>query len=412
MIRRLGLLQWPARWLVPLFIASLALLALGFRYVDQMRYAMRDVGTEQTALLRERLSLEQARLDLIDGEANPLLQQRLVSGLALYDNVGLAYLVDANGQIDAALSRQDIGRTLPAVLALQLARHPEAALLQAQAVDAAVRVLQPPDTAVLTGVVPLKNARTLLVLAELDRPLALRHVTLRAEVLREGMFLLAGVVLLAAFLHLFWFRRARRLMDALARMGAGDLSVRTGLTGQDELARIGEAADRMALALQTEQARLRHVDALIHRSPVVVIEWRNAPGWPVRYVSESVNQWGHTPAQLLGGDLQYNDLFHPDDVARVNREIAGYFDHGPDDYRQEYRIRCGDGRWAWVDDRTSLQRNAAGEVESISGVLLDITEQKLAQLAQREQAELLRLFSSCPSPAWPSRRRRTSAGCR
>ena len=47
-------------------------------------------------------------------------------------------------------------------------------------------------------------------------------------------------------LHLLWFRRARQLAHALKAMGEGDLSQRTGLGGRDELALIGQAADRMA----------------------------------------------------------------------------------------------------------------------------------------------------------------------
>jgi PAS domain S-box-containing protein len=390
------MLHWPARWMVPLFIALLALLALGFRYVDQGRGVERDVSQEQASLLRERLSLEQSRLDPVDGDANPLLVRRLVSSLALYDNLSLAYLVDANGQIEAALSRQEIGQPLSAALALQAARVPEAARLNTHTAEAAVRVVRPGGTTVLTGVAPLKDGRTLRVLADLEPSLALRQITIRSEALREGTFLLAGVVLLTAFLHLFWFRRAKRLMEALSRMGDGDLAVRTGLSGHDELGRIGLAADRMASDLQAEQTQLRYVYGLVNRSPVVVIEWRNAPGWPVSYASESVQQWGYSREELLRGELQYNDLFHPDDAGRVNAEIAGYFANGPDDYRQEYRICCADGRWAWVDDRTSLTRGASGEVLRISGVLLDVTEQKTAQIAQREQAELLRLFFELP----------------
>lgn len=396
MTRGPGVLAWPARWLVPLFIALLALLALGFRYADQMRSVQREVRIEQADLMRERLNLEQARLDLIEGQGNPLLPRRLVSSLKIHDQVQLAYLVNADGRIEAAFSRQDVGRLFGEALALQVARHPHAGLLQDWKASSALTVWQPEGTGALIGLVPLKDGRSLRVLADLARPLALREITVRAEIVREGLFLLAGVVVLAAFLHLFWFRRAKQLTEALWRMGAGDLSVRTSLTGRDELAQIGDAADRMAMALQAEQAELRHVKSLVDRSPAVVIEWRNAPGWPVIYVSESVAQWGYRPGELLTGDLRYNDLFHADDVERVNEEIAGYFAEGPDDYRQEYRIRCGDGRWVWVDDRTSLTRNDSGEVEGIRGVLLDITEQKTAQIAQREQAELLRLFFELP----------------
>jgi hypothetical protein len=155
------MLRWPARWLVPLFIALLALTALGVRYVAQVQGAALEVSTQQSGLLRERLSSEQARLDRVDGEANPLLQRRLVSSLALYDHLSLAYLVDANGRVQASLSRREVGMGLPAALALQAARHPQAGALQTRPQGTAIRVHQPQGSTALVGVVPLKNAQTL-----------------------------------------------------------------------------------------------------------------------------------------------------------------------------------------------------------------------------------------------------------
>ncbi|MDZ4129404.1 MAG: PAS domain-containing protein, partial [Hydrogenophaga sp.] len=114
------------------------------------------------------------------------------------------------------------------------------------------------------------------------------------------------------------------------------------------------------------------------------------------YVSQSVDQWGYQPDDLLRGDLPYARLIHPDDIERVTAEAARYFKDGPDEHRQEYRLRCANGNWVWVDDRTTLSRNEQGALTRISGVLLDITVQKKAQLAQQEQAEFLRLFYELP----------------
>ena len=240
--------------------------------------------------------------------------------------------------------------------------------------------------------VPLAGGHRLLVWQDLSRPVALRRDVVQAEVAREALAVLLATGALALLLHLLWFRRAQQLAGALAAFGNGNLAVRTGLQGRDELAHIGAEADRMAARLQAEQARLRQMSALIDRSPLVVIEWANRPGWPVVQISDGIRQWGYEPEQLLSGELQYNDLFHPEDEPRVNAEIASYVARRIDNYRQEYRIRRADGGWAWVDDRTSLQRGADGEVLSFSGVLVDITAQRTAEQAQRDQTEVLRLF--------------------
>ena len=134
----------------------------------------------------------------------------------------------------------------------------------------------------------------------------------------------------------------------------GELQARVALQGKDELAMIGSEADRMAERLQAGQVQLRHLVDLVDRSPVVVVEWRNEPGWPMSYVSQSVDQWGYQPGDLLRGDIHYAKLIHPHDIERVTAEAARYFKDGPDEHRQEYRLRCANGRWVWVDDRTTL----------------------------------------------------------
>lgn len=158
----------------------------------------------------------------------------------------------------------------------------------------------------------------------------------------------------------------------------------------------GARADRMAERLQQQQQRLEHLYALVDRSPAVAIEWANRPGWPMTYLSANVAQWGYTPEELLSGGVDWDDLVHPEDVARMNAEIAANWAAGRFEYRQEYRLRRADGGYAWIDDRTSVTHRADGEVESISGILLDITAQKQAELAVREQAEVQRLFYDLP----------------
>lgn len=389
------LLGMSARRLVPLLLFAFALLSLGLRYQQQMGRIDRDVATEETTRLRERLNIDQSRLDHRLGIADALYVRRLVGALALHDGIERAYLTDAADTVLAALLRRDLGRPLPAVLG----EPDQPAELRAwldRSSPAAIEVTTDTGRPSLRAEVPLQEGHRLLVWQDLSRPVALRRGAVQAELAREAVAVLLAVAALAVLLHLLWFRRARQLAGALAAIGAGDLTVRTRLQGRDELASIGAEADRMVERLQAEQAQLRHMNEVINRSPLVVIEWRNLPGWPVRYVSESVRQWGYEPARLRDGQVQYGDLIHPDDAERVHAEVAHYFAHGPDRYRQEYRLRCADGRWIWVDDRTVLERDAQGQVSGISGVLLDITPQKEAERAQREQAEVLRLFFDLP----------------
>ncbi len=389
-----ALLQIPVRWLVPLLLAVLALLASGVNYGVKIRHQLDERTQAEERLLRERLSLEQTRLDVQSGAGDRLLVRRLVTGLGLFRGLDIAYLVQPDGRVTASLSRLDLGRPLadvPGEWPVHLVQWSADARP-----SAGIQIQRLPERSRLLGALAVQDGSRLLVSVDLSQALAEQVFAARQELLRESVVILSIAGVLALLLHLVWFRRASQLAGSLGRMGSGELSARTGLQGRDELARIGAAADRMAERLQAEQAETRHLSELVNRSPLVVIEWRNAPGWPVCFVSDSVAQWGYTPAELLGGQHSYNDLLHPDDVQRINDDIVQHFEHGPDDYRQEYRLRCKDGRWVWVDDRTALTRGPTGEVTGISGILLDISLQKEAQQAQREQAEQLRMFYELP----------------
>ncbi len=172
--------------------------------------------------------------------------------------------------------------------------------------------------------------------------------------------------------------------------------MRTGVDGNDELALIGRAADRMAQQLQDDRAMALHLSDLVNRSPLVVIEWRNAPGWPVHYVNDNIRRWGYEPKALVDGSVRFASLLHPDDAGWVGEEVDRFLEQGPDEYHQEYRIIQADGSLAWVHDHTRHERDAQGRVVRISGILLDISVQQQAQQAQREQAELLRMFYELP----------------
>ncbi|WP_374519841.1 PAS domain S-box protein [Hydrogenophaga sp.] len=390
------LLFLPGRWLAPLMLAVFALLAVGVSYLIQSSELDASVQEQETRRLRERLSVEQSRLSLQSDNARTQLVRRLVGGMGLYVGMRSVYLVGRDGAVQASLTRSDIGRDISLVLgawpdlarAMSTREHSQAPMgIDVWRVDGADWLL---------GSAPLTDGRRLLAVMDLSYPLAQRQAAINSQALRDGLLLLALVAGLAGVMHLVWFRRANRLMNTLARMGEGQLDARTGLVGGDELARIAAEADRMALRLQSQQAQIRQLADLVDRSPVVVVEWRNAPGWPVTYVSRGVSQWGYRPQDLMNGVIRYADLIHADDVNRINAEVEHYFRHGPDDYRQEYRLRNANGEWVWVEDRTTLRRDEHGEVVGISGILLDVTAQKMAELAQREQAEMLRLFYELP----------------
>jgi PAS domain S-box-containing protein len=94
-----------------------------------------------------------------------------------------------------------------------------------------------------------------------------------------------------------------------AFFGVGrDISVRR--QAQEEL--------RAALAQREEMERI------VNRSPSVVVLWRAEEGFPVEFVSKSVEQFGCTAQDMMEGRVRFVDLVHPEDRPRVVREVAAH----------------------------------------------------------------------------------------
>ncbi|MFM2346797.1 MAG: hypothetical protein RL654_1550 [Pseudomonadota bacterium] len=371
------LLRWPARLLLPvlMLLFALAVSLLGHR----LRVSELDASVLQTEQqrLRERLALEQGRLTQATGQGDLGQVRRLVAGMALHEGLMQAWLVDEDGRITAALSRAEIGRRLSTLLIALPPAERDALLALQQAGPSELRLHTangPLGARLLLGAVGVEPARLLLVRVDISHALAVRQAQARSDLLQQLLLTLLSVSLFGLLLHLLWFRRADQLRHTAVQLGRGELSARAGLRGADELALIGRAVDLMASDLQQRQAELQQLADRISHSPVVVVTWRNAEGWPARYVSDSISLWGYRRQDLLSGRIRYADLIHPEDLARIASEVALHLAQGPDEYRQEYRVRHGDGRWMWIEDRTWLARDAAGQVFDIHGVLLDVSE--------------------------------------
>ncbi len=75
---------------------------------------------------------------------------------------------------------------------------------------------------------------------------------------------------------------------------------------------------------------------------------------------------------------------HPEDRQRVLDAVRG---RDAEDVSAQYRISSLGGRMRWVEARARLRRDLGGEPVRMAGVLIDITERKLAEEAHRESDE-------------------------
>lgn len=123
------------------------------------------------------------------------------------------------------------------------------------------------------------------------------------------------------------------------------------------------------------QDTLREERDLIAGGPSVVFKWALSDGWPISYVSPNVRSvFGYEPEDLLAGRPPFSTLIHPDDVDRVAGEVTAHLNDGVVHYQQHYRFRAANGDWRWIDDFTTVVRDASGGLTGLNGYIIDVTD--------------------------------------
>ena len=99
---------------------------------------------------------------------------------------------------------------------------------------------------------------------------------------------------------------------------------------------------------------------------------------------------GYSAAELPGANA-WSALVHPDDKPL----LAQWFDSGTEAMvPRQYRIRHREGHYVTLLDSPCVVRDAAGKVQRILGVAIDISEQARSQEALRASQEMLQIIAA------------------
>ena len=392
-------LALPARMLVPLLFAVTALFVIGLNYRLEVDDFSSYVYHFEQQRLRERLGIEQTRLEELVGQGNLSQVRRLVSGMALHSGVRQAWLVNDQGVVIGSLSRTDLNfsldklfSTLPGALNTGFRQ-----VLTSQQPDIRVRVVESEQA--LIGAVLVYPRHHLLVWLDLNPAL-----TERMQLGLHHLLLQAGVtVVIALFvgllLHLLWFKRAKQLTEVATQLRSGDLQVRAQLSGRDELATISTALDRMAEHQQRYQEQLRqtlrHLETLANASPVLFRTSGLDKGctW---FNQRWLDFTGRSMAQEQGNG--WAEGVHPDDFEYCLNVYRKAFDTRQP-FSMEYRLCRKDGTFRWLLDQGLPRYDADGRFLGYIGSCMDIhdTKQLQEQLISSE-AHYRYLFQQNPAP--------------
>jgi PAS domain S-box-containing protein len=122
--------------------------------------------------------------------------------------------------------------------------------------------------------------------------------------------------------------------------------------------------------------------------------------------------FGYDNIKLIQGIESRYELIHPDDFNRVTQSILHIKESGGKFWKEEFRFLKADGSYALVLDRGYILRDEEGKPYRMIGSMLDITENKKAEIALQEQKELLQnVLTAIPHAVFWKDRNSIFMGC-
>lgn len=95
------------------------------------------------------------------------------------------------------------------------------------------------------------------------------------------------------------------------------------------------------------------------------------------YSPSYVAMLGYDPIEIEDGFEERMSLIHVEDQARIRSIIEELLKGSINSYQERYRVRCKDGSYKWVLDRSKVMRNDEhGRPRQIIGIYTDITRLK------------------------------------
>ncbi|MEO5365879.1 MAG: ATP-binding protein [Magnetococcus sp. WYHC-3] len=206
--------------------------------------------------------------------------------------------------------------------------------------------------------------------------------------------LLAGALLVIPPLQWFLFRRLRRLRQQMTALARGETCLTFPWKEQDELGDMGRTLQNTCgvLAVQTERMeeqnrqlvqdvqRLRQEQEQLRLS----LDGANLAPWDwfidlgqVRFSERLIRMQGFDPATFPQDMTFYRSLIHEDDRRRVDQALEAHLTGGATDYNVEFRFRCRDGSFRWINALARVvTRTPGGAPVRMTGIHQDITEKR------------------------------------
>ncbi|MDQ0086525.1 diguanylate cyclase (GGDEF)-like protein/PAS domain S-box-containing protein [Variovorax boronicumulans] len=137
--------------------------------------------------------------------------------------------------------------------------------------------------------------------------------------------------------------------------------------------------NQLEQAVEERTRELSDANIIVQNSPTILYRLRGEPAFPLIYISHNITKFGHEPAALLADPNWADVLIDPADQPGVAAAMARVLEKDAEGASIEYRLRMGDGRRRWVENRYVPVRDKEGRLIEVEGIVIDVTERKIAE---------------------------------
>ncbi len=301
--------------------------------------------------------------------------QRNLSLLSATPEVKIALLVDGHGQVLAANRPEWIGKAATTVHAD--AGSPDTRGRTWLAPNGSWVLSAYPITAANNqpAASPLERTSTLFIAADPSALLAERDQHTKEWMRKTNWVVLALALLAWLLIHFLVSRRVAKVTEAMERFDGGAADATSGVSGNDEIGRLGQAFDKMAQAQVRSLLNTRKLSQAVEQSAASVIitdrmgviEFVNAAFTSITGYAQS-EALGKKPGMLSAGETssgQYRELWET---------IMG-----GGTWRGEMINRRKNGELYWDSVVISPVHGESGEITHFVAIQEDITARKAAE---------------------------------
>ncbi|MBI2256594.1 MAG: PAS domain-containing methyl-accepting chemotaxis protein [Proteobacteria bacterium] len=121
---------------------------------------------------------------------------------------------------------------------------------------------------------------------------------------------------------------------------------------------------------------------------------RNDPNYTMLYISEGIHTVsGYPPSDFIGNKVRgYSSITHPDDISAVDAAVGKALETQTN-WNIDYRIVPRQGEPVWVHEIGGGVFDVAGQLEFLEGFIIDITERKRLEQANRDLIDRIAVIS-------------------